>query len=86
MVTQDSDRNSCYVSCPDPVGPSRNGILGLRSEAEVAELRPNEAILNQINLDPGGIAVTARNSLRSYIASDFDIASRSESDHEAISK
>ena len=31
-----------------------------RSEAEVAQLRPNEAILNQINLDPGGIAVTAR--------------------------
>ena len=49
----------------DPVGPPRNGILYLRSEAEVAELRPNEAILNQVNLDPGGIAVTARKSLRS---------------------
>ena len=32
----------------------------LRSETEVAQLKPNEAILNQINLDPGGIAVTAQ--------------------------
>ena len=37
------------------VGPSY-----LRSETEVAQLKPNEAILNQINLDPGGIAVTAQ--------------------------
>ena len=26
----------------------------------MAQLKPNEAILNQINLDPGGIAVTAK--------------------------
>ena len=26
----------------------------------MAQLKPNEAILNQINLDPGGIAVTAQ--------------------------
>ena len=35
-----------------------------RSEDEVAQLKPNEAVLNQINLDPGGIAVTARKTTR----------------------
>ena len=37
----------------------------------MAQLRPNEATLNQINLDPGGIAVTARGAQSERGEGDF---------------
>jgi hypothetical protein len=45
---------------PREVLKSRDYVLVYESEAEVAALTPDEAILNEINLDPGGIAATAR--------------------------
>lgn len=44
---------------PLEVLKSRDYILVFEDEATVRHLEPNQMILNQINLDPGGIAVTA---------------------------
>ena len=56
---------------PSEVFQARDFLLIYNSEAEVAALRPDEAILNQINLDPGGIIVSARAD-----RSDLDFVSR----------
>jgi predicted PhzF superfamily epimerase YddE/YHI9 len=44
---------------PVEVLKSRDYVLVFESEEIIRKLEPNQIILNQINLDPGGIIVTA---------------------------
>ena len=55
---------------PLEVRKARDYVLLLRNEAEVRALRPDRQKLDQINIDPGGIIVTARGS-RTDFASRF---------------
>lgn len=45
---------------PVQVLQSRDYVLVYESEEIIRHIEPNRSLLNQINLDPGGIAVTAR--------------------------
>ncbi|MEO0472020.1 MAG: PhzF family phenazine biosynthesis protein [Bacteroidota bacterium] len=44
---------------PQEVWKARDYVLLYKSEAEIRALQPDASILNQINLDPGGIVATA---------------------------
>ena len=44
---------------PMQVWKARDYILLYKSEDEIRNLNPNQGIINQINIDPGGIVVTA---------------------------
>lgn len=44
---------------PLEVWKSRDYLLLYQSESDILNIKPNVAILNEINLDPGGIIVTA---------------------------
>jgi len=54
---------------PIEVLKSRDYILVFESEETIQNLKPNQSMLNQINLDPGGIVVTAKGN-------DVDFVSR----------
>jgi len=56
---------------PIEVWKSRDYLLLYNSEEEIKNLKPNIAIINQINIDPGGIIVTAKSE-----AIDVDFVSR----------
>lgn len=56
---------------PKEVWKARDYLLLYDSEEEVKEIAPNTSILNQINIDPGGIIVTAKAR-----ADDVDFVSR----------
>ncbi|WKV11143.1 PhzF family phenazine biosynthesis protein [Marivirga harenae] len=45
---------------PKEVWKARDYLLLYDSEEEIRNLKPNQQLLNQINIDPGGIIVTAR--------------------------
>ncbi|GJD21327.1 Predicted epimerase, PhzC/PhzF homolog [Rivularia sp. IAM M-261] len=45
---------------PVEVLKSRDYVLVFESEEVIRQIEPNQNILNQINLDPGGVVVTAR--------------------------
>ncbi len=45
---------------PIEIWKSRDYLLVYDSEDDIKSLKPNTAILNQINIDPGGIIVTAK--------------------------
>jgi PhzF family phenazine biosynthesis protein len=44
---------------PVEVLKSRDYVLVFESEEKIRRMKPNQGILNQINLDPGGIIITA---------------------------
>jgi PhzF family phenazine biosynthesis protein len=50
---------------------SRDYILVFKTEEIVRNMNPNQGILNQINLDPGGIAVTARGDEVDFVSRFF---------------
>ena len=50
---------------PIEIWKSRDYLLLYNSEEEVANLKPNQQLLNQINIDPGGIIVTAKGNAKS---------------------
>lgn len=56
---------------PKEVWKARDYLLVFDNEDDVRNIRPDQAILNQINLDPGGIIVTATGT-----ADDVDFISR----------
>jgi len=56
---------------PQEVWKSRDYLLVYNSEEEIKNIEPNLSILNQINIDPGGIIVTAKAT-----AKNFDFVSR----------
>lgn len=45
---------------PKEVWKARDYLLLYESEEDIANIKPNIAILNQINIEPGGIIVTAK--------------------------
>lgn len=56
---------------PIEIWKARDYLLVYKSEDEIKRIKPNVAILNQINIDPGGIIVTAKSE-----AEDVDFVSR----------
>ncbi len=56
---------------PLEVWKSRDYLLVYNSEEDIKNLEPNIAIINQINIDPGGIIVTAKGKSK-----DVDFVSR----------
>lgn len=56
---------------PSEVLKSRDYVLVYRDESEVAELRVNQALLDRINLDPGGVCVTARGDSCDFVSRYF---------------
>lgn len=47
---------------PNEVWKSRDYVLVYEREEDIIKIQPNMGILNQVNIDPGGIIVTARSS------------------------
>lgn len=56
---------------PKEIWKARDYLLVYDSENDIEKMKPNIAILNQINIDPGGIIVTAKGKSR-----DVDFVSR----------
>jgi len=56
---------------PQEVWKARDYVLVYNSEEEVKNIIPNIAILNQINLDPGGIIVTAKGNEVDFVSRFF---------------
>ena len=56
---------------PLEVLKARDYVLLLRDEAEVRALKPNRQLLDRINIDPGGIIVTARGSRTDFVSRFF---------------
>lgn len=56
---------------PIEIWKARDYLLVYNSENEIESINPNISILNQINIDPGGIIVTAKSE-----AEDVDFVSR----------
>ncbi len=56
---------------PKEVWKARDYLLVFDSEETVQNLTPNRAILDQINLDPGGIIVTARGKKVDFVSRFF---------------
>lgn len=56
---------------PAEVLKARDYVLVYRSEEEVRNLQPNQEIINQINLDPGGIIVTAQSEVVDFVSRFF---------------
>ena len=46
--------------CPVEALKSRDYLLVYSSQQEVLDLRPDVAVMDEVNLDPGGVACTAR--------------------------
>lgn len=56
---------------PTEVFKSRDHVLVYKTVHEVKSIRPNRAILDQINLDPGGIIVTAKGDTVDFVSRFF---------------
>ncbi len=56
---------------PIEVLKSRDYILVYESERDILKIKPNEKILNQINLDPGGVVVTAKGNEVDFVSRFF---------------
>ena len=53
---------------PLEVYKARDYLLVYKNEAAVKKIRPNIQVLNQINLDPGGIIVTAKGDTVDFVS------------------
>lgn len=56
---------------PQEVWKARDYLLVYRSEEEVAQLIPNTGLLDQINVDPGGIIITAKGNEVDFVSRFF---------------
>ena len=56
---------------PLEVWKARDYVLVYESEADIRKVVPNVAVLNQINLDPGGIVVTAKGNEVDFVSRFF---------------
>ena len=56
---------------PLEVYKSRDYLLVYETEADILSLRPDVALLNTINLDPGGIIATARGNSSDFVSRFF---------------
>lgn len=56
---------------PVEVWKSRDYVLLYENETAIKDIKPNESILNQINLDPGGIIVTAKGDEVDFVSRFF---------------
>jgi PhzF family phenazine biosynthesis protein len=56
---------------PHEVLKARDYVLVFESEAQIHEMRPEVSLLNQINLDPGGICVTAPGDTVDFVSRFF---------------
>ena len=56
---------------PVEVLKSRDYILVFETEEIIRSMKPDQSILNQINLDPGGIVVTARGNKVDFVSRFF---------------
>ena len=56
---------------PIEVWKSRDYILVFEDEEVIRHLEPNQSILNQINLDPGGVVVTAKGKEVDFVSRFF---------------
>lgn len=56
---------------PLEVLKARDYVLVFASQAIIQNLRPNQKILDQINLDPGGVCVTARGDKVDFVSRFF---------------
>lgn len=50
---------------------ARDYVLVYETEAQITQIRPNTEVLNQINLDPGGICVTAPGQTVDFVSRFF---------------
>ncbi|CAA9311636.1 MAG: Phenazine biosynthesis protein PhzF like [uncultured Cytophagales bacterium] len=58
-------------AAPLEVLKARDYVLLLRDEAAVRSLKPDRQLLDRINIDPGGIIVTARGSRTDFVSRFF---------------
>lgn len=56
---------------PTEVLKSRDYVLVFEDEATIRQLKPSQAVLDQINLDPGGVIVTARGETADFVSRFF---------------
>jgi PhzF family phenazine biosynthesis protein len=56
---------------PVEILKSRDYVLVFKSEKIIRNMKPNQEILNQINLDPGGIVVTAKGNEVDFVSRFF---------------
>lgn len=56
---------------PVEVWKSRDYLLVYNSEEDIRNLAPDQSIINQINLDPGGIIVTSRGATVDFVSRFF---------------
>lgn len=56
---------------PVEVLKSRDYVLVFESEETVRRIKPNQSILDQINLDPGGIVITAKGNEVDFVSRFF---------------
>ncbi|MEM8809830.1 MAG: PhzF family phenazine biosynthesis protein [Cyanobacteria bacterium P01_G01_bin.38] len=56
---------------PVEVLKSRDYVLVFESEAVIRAIQPDQRILNQINLDPGGVVVTAKGETADFVSRFF---------------
>ena len=56
---------------PKEVYKDRDYLLMYNNETEIKNLKPNQVLLNQINLDPGGIIVTAKGNNVDFVSRFF---------------
>ena len=47
------------------------GVVGVESEADIRNIKINRQLLDQINLDPGGIIITAKGSKSDFVSRFF---------------
>ena len=56
---------------PEEVWKARDYLLVYESEEAIRNIKPDVAVLNQINLDPGGIIVTAKGNTADFVSRFF---------------
>ncbi len=56
---------------PKEVYKDRDYLLVYNDEVDIKSLKPNQALLNQINIDPGGIIVTAKGNTVDFVSRFF---------------
>ncbi len=56
---------------PVEVLKSRDYVLVFESEETIRRIEPNQSILNQINLDPGGVVITAKGDEVDFVSRFF---------------
>ena len=56
---------------PVAVLKSRDYVLVFETEEIIQQMKPNQSILNQINLDPGGVVVTAQGNEVDFVSRYF---------------